>query len=533
MNFISNVLDSIPVVGHVKGVVHYAVGDTEGGNNSMYQSTRTSAVLAGGAVGCLAGPAGAALGGVYGGMITDGLVSAAKNEPVGIFESSANIGRDIASGKNPMASVGSASFKIAMDGIGGFGMGGVSSVASKVPAKAVAKTIEGTVKKAAATIGEEMIEKSVQLTAEEMTKIVAKKVSEKAVKKAVETAAIQTQMLLVSAHVGVNASEKTKAETRAEEERKQQKQKEEEKKARENRDKKNTGSWQPPRENRNNKESNVDNEESDEEVFEKFMKLLKQLLKLLYGNNSEPFTRIFENLSPGQIAYLVKIIRNLNSTGILQIVLDFTLKLFKLYFSKDISFTNILSMLEFVATYIEDQLYFMTKTKGKPTRQSDADRNERRRNAIRELQNKRDIIQKIADLFRHLQAEIIAETSAPNIISPYFRDIFSAVYHYYKHRRVPVPGHEKLTVKQYFDLIRMVIIKMKESPEYKKMQKARNGTALTCEMYVVLFGRMFRIIITVRDGEIVLSTAYVVKRMNFNAKEGILYIKFGDGDVQK
>ena len=42
---LSRVADGVPVVGHVKGVIHYAVGDTEGGHQAMRSSTRTCGML--------------------------------------------------------------------------------------------------------------------------------------------------------------------------------------------------------------------------------------------------------------------------------------------------------------------------------------------------------------------------------------------------------------------------------------------------------------------------------------------------------
>ena len=41
----SRVADGLPVVGHVKGVVHYAMGDTEKGHQSMISASRSTAVL--------------------------------------------------------------------------------------------------------------------------------------------------------------------------------------------------------------------------------------------------------------------------------------------------------------------------------------------------------------------------------------------------------------------------------------------------------------------------------------------------------
>ena len=35
LNFASNFVDAVPVVGHIKGGCHYAWGDTEGGDNAM------------------------------------------------------------------------------------------------------------------------------------------------------------------------------------------------------------------------------------------------------------------------------------------------------------------------------------------------------------------------------------------------------------------------------------------------------------------------------------------------------------------
>lgn len=52
--------DGIPVVGHAKGLVHYAVGDTEGGNSAMKSAIRTTGTMAAGAGGFLVGgPVGA------------------------------------------------------------------------------------------------------------------------------------------------------------------------------------------------------------------------------------------------------------------------------------------------------------------------------------------------------------------------------------------------------------------------------------------------------------------------------------------
>jgi hypothetical protein len=67
-----NMMDSMPVVGHTKAVVHYALGDEEGGDRAMLASTRTTVVMGAGAGGFLvAGPGGAAVAGVVAGTEWD------------------------------------------------------------------------------------------------------------------------------------------------------------------------------------------------------------------------------------------------------------------------------------------------------------------------------------------------------------------------------------------------------------------------------------------------------------------------------
>lgn len=89
-NFISNALDATPVVGHAKGVLHYAVGDKKGGDYAMHRATKTSAAIAGGVIGVPVGAVGGAVGGavngavtgaVVGGCLTDAVASSGKEKP--------------------------------------------------------------------------------------------------------------------------------------------------------------------------------------------------------------------------------------------------------------------------------------------------------------------------------------------------------------------------------------------------------------------------------------------------------------------
>lgn len=75
-NALLRTADGIPVVGHAKGAIHYACGDTEGGNKAMMSATRTTATMGAGAAGFLVGgPVGAVAAGVAGGAAFDTTVT--------------------------------------------------------------------------------------------------------------------------------------------------------------------------------------------------------------------------------------------------------------------------------------------------------------------------------------------------------------------------------------------------------------------------------------------------------------------------
>ena len=73
---LSDSINGIPGVGHIKGVVHYVWGDRDGGDRAMKSASRTTGVMVGGTAGfMMGGPAGAVAGGVLGGVITDGITT--------------------------------------------------------------------------------------------------------------------------------------------------------------------------------------------------------------------------------------------------------------------------------------------------------------------------------------------------------------------------------------------------------------------------------------------------------------------------
>ena len=76
---VSDYADALPVVGHIKGGVHYAMGDNDKGDQSMKSASRSLAVAAGGVGGMIAaGPAGAVAGGIAGGVAIDSITTASE-----------------------------------------------------------------------------------------------------------------------------------------------------------------------------------------------------------------------------------------------------------------------------------------------------------------------------------------------------------------------------------------------------------------------------------------------------------------------
>ncbi|CAG0903251.1 unnamed protein product, partial [Darwinula stevensoni] len=95
-----NVADGIPVVGHVKGLVHYAVGDTEGGTKAMKTATRSTAVIGGGIGGFVVdGPVGAA--GIGAGAAMDTTTTAVESAIRGEYCPSGYLGAFANAVKNP------------------------------------------------------------------------------------------------------------------------------------------------------------------------------------------------------------------------------------------------------------------------------------------------------------------------------------------------------------------------------------------------------------------------------------------------
>lgn len=76
VNTLNDTADGLPGLGHVKGKIHYAVGDEKGGDRAMKAASRTTAVVGAGVGGFIVGgPVGAALAGVATGAAMDGVIT--------------------------------------------------------------------------------------------------------------------------------------------------------------------------------------------------------------------------------------------------------------------------------------------------------------------------------------------------------------------------------------------------------------------------------------------------------------------------
>lgn len=515
MNFISNLVNGIPIVGHIKGVIHYSVGDKDGGNKAMYQSTRASAVMAGAVVGgVIGGPAGAVGGAVYAGCLSDTVASAAMEKPQGIVRHCENISNDFKHGRNPTISLISTGVHLGFDAVGGaLGMGDIASVGKKI-------------------VGEEIIEESVKITAKEVAKLTAQKATETVVKKTIEKTAENAiiQAVSVTAHIaehavletvleeeeGKKTTEQKNGERKSTKKENNYKKSDKKKSSEKETDRKTSKSRistetksksQPPEENKDNRKTDVFNNTNN---FSDFLKLLKYFLETICREeNQEKNYSVFQNISPGQKKSLLKIIKKLNYFGALEAVLKLVVLIFARYFPSEFTFSNFLSLMEFVKTYIANEIekksviYLGTEaTPSKiPFKQLVA-------NMITVVTSDVDILRHTFRAFYTIRAEIEYE-NANKPVDPNFRDVFSAVHHYFKHRIVP--GHETFSARLYYEWIRYFLFRVQRLPEWFDLGDRQNPrNEIVYELYIGSLGRRTRIVVKFQGDRIVLTSFYVV-----------------------
>ena len=122
VNEVSNFTDAVPGVGHVKGAIHYACGDSEGGDNAMKAASRTTGAMAGGVGGFFVGAIAGGIGGAAAmDLITTGVDSAVHDEfrPAGLVQQ----GVDIAENPTDAGKWFDTGFMVVGDGLAGYAGG--------------------------------------------------------------------------------------------------------------------------------------------------------------------------------------------------------------------------------------------------------------------------------------------------------------------------------------------------------------------------------------------------------------------------
>ena len=88
----NELIDATPVVGHIKGGIHYACGDKRGGDASMKKASRATGVIGGAVVGTLVGgPAGTVAGAIAGGAAMDEITTGVESAIHGEFRPNGQI----------------------------------------------------------------------------------------------------------------------------------------------------------------------------------------------------------------------------------------------------------------------------------------------------------------------------------------------------------------------------------------------------------------------------------------------------------
>lgn len=121
-------LNSIPLVGHFKGGLHYLKGDIKGGNRAMRAATRTTVVMGAGAATLVAGPVVSGMVAVAAATVWDGAESIATDEATGIIKGGESIIETAAKGKLPAKEILATTVGVTGDVLSGLSGGTLASV---------------------------------------------------------------------------------------------------------------------------------------------------------------------------------------------------------------------------------------------------------------------------------------------------------------------------------------------------------------------------------------------------------------------
>ncbi|KAH9503038.1 hypothetical protein Btru_075790 [Bulinus truncatus] len=183
-------LNSVPVIGHVKGLIHYACGNNEEGNKAMCEATRSTVVIAGGLIGTVGGPGLSAGVAICVGTCFDAVATGVTGEPHGNIKNITDIKKDIDNGNVPLMPVASTVFTVVTDGLSGILVSKLvkptqycvgNSVARAASNSVGAKTTISVTKSTAASVTKETAKSVTKSAAESVTKEKAKSLTKQAV----------------------------------------------------------------------------------------------------------------------------------------------------------------------------------------------------------------------------------------------------------------------------------------------------------------------------------------------------------------
>ena len=124
----NEVANGMPVIGHIKGGIHYAIGDRKSGNEAMKKASRSTGVVVGGVLGVSGGPVGMVAGGIAGGAVMDGITTGVESAVEGKYTPAGQIKAwtNVATGEDPQTIIGGVVEGVMspiMDGIGVYDVG--------------------------------------------------------------------------------------------------------------------------------------------------------------------------------------------------------------------------------------------------------------------------------------------------------------------------------------------------------------------------------------------------------------------------
>lgn len=489
---LGNFLNALPIIGHAKAIIHYATGDSYNGDQAMYSATRTSAVMAGGVLGIVGGPVGVLAGATGAGLATDTIMSIATNKPTGIIEGVNNIHTDVVNGDVPIRSIFQTGLYVGGDVLSGFGGSTIVSGVANSAGKSVVKNVAVQVLKTPAVN---------MVAAGSLTHNLANSSPNSSANRSTSGGSSS------SGTRGGNPSQRPQSKTNNTSEavycygyvR--------------------TGSGsQPPQEpNKNNKKSDHEKAQNESHLTI-FLQIfdVSSLDDVLVGG-----VYIFRNLSAGQMKELKKRIKQLRMNRLLRRVIETVRNLFNAINPSDRTFQNFLSLVQFVAAYLGEQVAQRTEAqKGVGTSRPFEERVEENiqieSGSIMRRGSPNNILAVFTQLYREIQTFSC---------HPAFRNVYSAVYHYFKHRVIEQTG-DSLTVSNYYNIIDILLKRVKALNQYQHLLSSGHPRReLVFDRVIRLFGTLvrIRIVLKIQDGKLELSSCYPMD-VDVDGDEGDEYI---------